>query len=30
METRLIGFGIATALLLAIPYLAGQPMTQLI
>jgi hypothetical protein len=30
METRLIGFVIAIALLLAIPYLAGQPMLQLI
>jgi hypothetical protein len=30
METRLIGFVIAIALLLVIPYLAGQPMLQLI
>jgi hypothetical protein len=30
METRLIGFVIAVALLLVIPYLAGQPMLQII
>jgi hypothetical protein len=30
METRLIGFVIAIALLLLIPYLAGQPMLQII
>lgn len=30
METRLIGFVIAIALLLVIPYLAGQPMLQII
>jgi hypothetical protein len=30
METRLIGFVIAVALLLVIPYLVGQPMLQLI
>jgi hypothetical protein len=30
VETRLIGFVIAIALLLVIPYLAGQPMLQLI
>jgi hypothetical protein len=30
METRLIGFVIAIALMLVIPYLAGQPMIQLI
>ena len=29
METRLIGFLIAIAMLLIIPYLAGQPMLQL-
>jgi hypothetical protein len=30
METRLIGFVIAIALMLLIPYLAGQPMLQII
>jgi hypothetical protein len=30
IETRLIGFVIAIALMLIIPYLAGQPMIQLI
>ena len=30
METRLIGFVIAIALMLVIPYLAGQPMLQII
>jgi hypothetical protein len=30
METRLTGFVIAIALLLLIPYLAGQPMLQII
>ena len=30
IETRLIGFVIAIALLLMIPYLAGQPMLQII
>ena len=30
METRLIGFVIAIALLLLIPYFAGQPMLQII
>ena len=29
METRLIGFAVAIALMLVIPYLAGQPMTRL-
>jgi hypothetical protein len=29
LETRLIGFAIAIALLLVIPYLAGQPVTRL-
>jgi hypothetical protein len=29
METRLIGFGIAVALMLAVPYLAGQPVAAL-
>ena len=29
METRLIGFVIAIALMLVIPYLAGQPMVRL-
>jgi hypothetical protein len=30
METRLIGLVIAIALLLLVPYLAGQPMLQII
>ena len=30
METRLIGFVIAIVLILVIPYLAGQPMLQII
>lgn len=30
MHTRLIGFVIAIALLLVVPYLAGQPMLQMI
>jgi hypothetical protein len=30
METRLIGFVIAIVLMLVIPYLAGQPMLQII
>jgi len=29
METRLIGFVIAIALMLVIPYLAGQPITRI-
>ena len=29
METRLIGFVIAIALMLVIPYLAGQPLVRL-
>ena len=29
METRLIGFVVAIALMLVIPYLAGQPLTRL-
>jgi hypothetical protein len=29
METRLIGFAIAIALMLAVPYLAGQPLTRI-
>ena len=29
METRLIGFVVAIALMLVIPYLAGQPLTRI-